>query len=102
MVERLTPAERAAFRSDFPDWAFAEDRDAVRKIFVFKNFAQAWGFMCEVALCAEKADHHPEWFNVYNKVDVTLTTHDAGGLSYKDVELVRNIEVIAKDRQIAD
>ena len=64
-----------------------QDRDAISKRFVFTDFNQAWGFMNRVALVAEKMDHHPEWFNVYNKVDVTLSTHDCGGLSDKDIKL---------------
>lgn len=69
-------------------WSKAEgERDAVRKIFKFKDFKTAFGFMTTVALKAEQMDHHPEWFNVYNTVDVTLSTHDAGGVTDKDLEL---------------
>ena len=68
-------------------WNDLQDRDAISKRFVFTDFNQAWGFMNRVALVAEKMDHHPEWFNVYNKVDVTLSTHDCGGLSDKDIKL---------------
>ncbi|XP_067876511.1 pterin-4-alpha-carbinolamine dehydratase isoform X2 [Heterodontus francisci] len=68
-------------------WAEVEGRDAIYKEFVFKNFNQAFGFMTRVALQAEKMDHHPEWFNVYNKVHITLSTHECGGLSERDIKL---------------
>jgi pterin-4a-carbinolamine dehydratase len=70
-------------------WKLVDNRDALSKKFVFKNFNQAFGFMTRVALLAEKLDHHPEWFNVYNKVDVTLTTHDLNGLSTHDVKMAQ-------------
>ncbi|MEE8276446.1 MAG: 4a-hydroxytetrahydrobiopterin dehydratase, partial [Alphaproteobacteria bacterium] len=70
-------------------WREVEGRDAIAKTFRFKSFNQAWGFMSRVALKAERMNHHPEWFNVYNKVEVTLATHDAGGLSELDIELAR-------------
>ena len=92
MVEKLTAGERAAFQKDFPAWSLVEGRDAVKKSFTFDDFSEAWGFMNRVALAAEKADHHPEWFNVYNRVEITLTTHDAGGLSERDVALARIID----------
>ena len=69
-----------------------KDRDAIFKEYVFKNFNQAFGFMTRVALMAEKMDHHPEWFNVYNKVQVTLTTHDCGGLSRNDIKMAKFME----------
>ena len=70
-------------------WKRVDGRDAIQKEFKFRNFNRAFGFMTEVALMAEKMDHHPEWFNVYNRVDVTLTTHDANGLSHKDIKLAK-------------
>jgi 4a-hydroxytetrahydrobiopterin dehydratase len=70
-------------------WQLVTDRDAISKTFLFKNFNQAFGFMTRVALVAEKLDHHPEWFNVYNKVQVTLSTHDLNGLSTYDVQLAQ-------------
>merc|ERR1712025_1234673 len=73
-------------------WSMVKDRDAIYKEFIFKDFNQAWGFMSRIALKAEKMDHHPEWFNVYNKVQITLATHDCGGLSVKDVTLASFIE----------
>lgn len=92
MVDQLTPDERAAFMESYHGWKPVEGRDAIKKDFTFKDFNEAWGFMSRVALAAEKADHHPEWFNVYNKVEITLTTHDAGGLSQRDVALAAIIE----------
>ncbi|KAL5019851.1 hypothetical protein ScPMuIL_002743 [Solemya velum] len=77
-------------------WTMVEGRDAIYKEFLFKNFIQAFGFMTQVALQAEKMDHHPEWFNVYNKVQVTLSTHDVGGLSERDIRLANFIEKKAK------
>lgn len=77
-------------------WSKADgERDAIAKTFKFKDFNAAFGFMTRVALWADKADHHPEWFNVYNKVEATLTTHDADGVSAKDVELARFMDSIA-------
>ena len=77
-------------------WALTTDgRDAVKKTFLFRDFRDAWSFMSGVALAAEKMDHHPEWFNVYSTVDVTLTTHDADGLSKKDVALAMTMEELA-------
>ncbi|XP_027039448.1 pterin-4-alpha-carbinolamine dehydratase-like [Pocillopora damicornis] len=77
-------------------WTEVEGRDAIYKEFIFKDFNQAFGFMTRVGLQAEKMDHHPEWFNVYNKVQITLSTHDCGGLSEKDVKLANFIETVAK------
>lgn len=73
-------------------WSMTEGRDAIHKTFKFKNFVEAFGFMTRVAIWAEKWDHHPEWSNVYNTVEVTLTTHDVGGLSALDVKLARKID----------
>ena len=76
-------------------WSDTEDRDAIQKTFTFKSFNQAFSFMTRVAMEAEKANHHPEWFNVYNRVDVTLSTHDAGGITEKDIKLAQFMEMIA-------
>jgi 4a-hydroxytetrahydrobiopterin dehydratase len=95
MVERLTEAERGAALAELPGWTYDAERDAIRRSFRFEDFAAAFGFMTSVALMAEKADHHPEWFNVYNRVDIVLTTHDAGGLSGRDVALARKIDGLA-------
>jgi 4a-hydroxytetrahydrobiopterin dehydratase len=76
-------------------WAMEEDRDAITKVFKFKDFVQAFGFMTRVALVAEKMDHHPEWSNVYRTVTVTLTTHDAGGLTVLDADLAARMDALA-------
>ncbi len=76
-------------------WRAVEGRDAIRKIWKFRSFSEAWGFMSRAALQAEKLNHHPEWTNVYNTVDVTLTTHDCGGLSALDVSLAQRMDRIA-------
>ena len=75
-------------------WSAVEGRDAIFKSFQFADFNEAWGFMSRVALKAETADHHPEWFNVYNRVEIKLTTHDLGGLSTHDVELAKAIDLL--------
>ncbi len=95
MVEQLGDDERAAALDDLSDWDYDEVRDALVRRFAFKNFVEAFGFMTQVALLAEKADHHPEWSNVYGRVDIVLTTHDAGGLSARDVALAHAIDVLA-------
>ena len=76
-------------------WVLAEDRDAISKTYKFKNFLEAFGFMTRAAIWAEKWGHHPEWFNVYNRVEVTLTTHDVGGLSALDMKLARKMDALA-------
>ncbi len=76
-------------------WQMVEGRDAIRREFKFTNFVEAFGFMTRAALVAEKLNHHPEWFNVYNKVDVTLTTHDADGLSMLDIKLAKRMAKLA-------
>ena len=91
MVEKLTADERAAALKELSGWQMVDGRDAIQRSFKFKNFNEAWGFMNRVALLAEKADHHPEWFNVYNRVDILLTTHDCNGLSERDVALARAV-----------
>ncbi len=96
MVQKLTPEARTVFLRNSAGWALAEGRDAVVKTYIFSDFNEAWGFMTKVALAAEKADHHPEWFNVYNKVEITLTTHDADGLSERDVALAGFIDAAAR------
>ena len=95
MPEKLTGAHRRAALDGLTGWADVEDRDAICKTFRFCDFSEAWGFMSRVALVAETMGHHPEWSNVYNQVHVTLTTHDAGGLSSFDVDLARRIDLIA-------
>lgn len=95
MIAKLTPAERAAALADLPGWAHDPIRDAISRRFTFADFGGAFGFMTRVALMAEKADHHPEWSNVWNRVDVLLTTHDCDGLSNRDVALARAIDAVA-------
>lgn len=94
MVEKLDDAQRAALPAELPEWRVLEDKDAIQRAFRFRDFNQAWGFMARVALLAEQQDHHPEWFNVYNRVEITLTTHDAGGLSARDVQFARAIDAL--------
>ena len=91
-VPQLTPAERDAALAELPDWTLHADGLAISREFKFRNFSQAWAFMSRVALLAEKHDHHPEWSNVYNRVAITLTTHDAGGLSERDAKMARAID----------
>lgn len=90
-IPRLSPEEARAALADLPGWTLREDGLAIARSFRFKDFAEAFAFMTRVALLAEKADHHPEWANVWNRVDIVLTTHDAGGLSTRDVALARAI-----------
>ena len=87
MAQKLTPAGRRSALGKLDGWSEVEGRDAIARKFQFKDFNEAFGFMARAALIAEKLDHHPEWFNVYNKVEVTLSTHDAGGLSQRDVAM---------------
>jgi 4a-hydroxytetrahydrobiopterin dehydratase len=99
MIERLTREARDAALSDLTDWTHDPVRDAITRRFTFADFNAAFGFMTRVALLAEKADHHPEWSNVWNRVDILLTTHDCEGLSKRDIALARAIEAIhAADR----
>ncbi|MEO0358333.1 MAG: 4a-hydroxytetrahydrobiopterin dehydratase [Pseudomonadota bacterium] len=76
-------------------WSMVDDRDAIQKTFTFKNFTQAYGWMTQMAIQAEKLNHHPEWFNVYNRVEVVLTTHDCGGLSDLDLKLAKRMDAAA-------
>lgn len=95
MVERLDETARAALARDLPGWRMDEGgRDAIRRSFRFRDFNEAWGFMSRVALLAEQQDHHPEWSNVWNRVEILLSTHDAGGLSARDVRLARAIDAL--------
>ena len=97
MIEALNETERAEALDGLPDWDYDEARDAITRALVFADFVAAFGFMAQVALMAEKADHHPEWKNVYNRVDILLTTHDAGGLSSRDIELATAIDAIVEE-----
>ncbi|MFA6219359.1 MAG: 4a-hydroxytetrahydrobiopterin dehydratase [Erythrobacter sp.] len=93
-VERLTGEERDSWFAALPEWVLARDGDAIARTFTFADFSEAFAFMTRVAILAEKRDHHPEWFNVYNRVEITLTTHDAGGLSLRDVTMARKIDAL--------
>jgi 4a-hydroxytetrahydrobiopterin dehydratase len=95
MTAKLTGKARSDALAMLKGWSDVAGRDAIQKSFKFADFNQAWGFMTRVALAADKADHHPEWSNVYNKVEITLSTHDAGGLSDKDVALAKFIDQAA-------
>ena len=94
MTEKLEGAAREAALAELTasGWNMAEERDAILKTFKFKNFVEAWGWMTRMAIVAEKMNHHPEWFNVYNSVEVTLTTHDCDGLSELDLKLARRMD----------
>jgi 4a-hydroxytetrahydrobiopterin dehydratase len=95
MAEKLSAEARRRALSDLPGWNEAKGRDAIQKSFRFEDFNEAWGFMSRVALAAEKLDHHPEWCNVYNRVEITLSTHDCGGLSVRDLTLAELIEALS-------
>lgn len=96
MPARLTDQERASALATLEGWALMEDRDAISKTFVFADFNAAFGFMTRVAMAAEKMDHHPEWKNVYKRVHVVLTTHDAEGLTMLDVALAQAMDSFAR------
>ncbi|OBV10116.1 4a-hydroxytetrahydrobiopterin dehydratase [Erythrobacter dokdonensis] len=97
-VPELDAQETEQLLADHPDWSLGREGKAITRTFQFGDFSEAWGFMSRVALLAEAQDHHPEWFNVYAKVEVTLTTHDAGesgGLSARDAKLAASIDALA-------
>jgi 4a-hydroxytetrahydrobiopterin dehydratase len=102
MADALNSQERTELLPslDAAGWRAAEGRDAIRKIWKFRNFSEAWAFMSRAALAAEKLNHHPEWRNVYNVVDVTLTTHDAGGLTSADIRLAQTLDRIGAGAEI--
>jgi len=83
--------------TSLPHWKFVSGRNAIARVFQFSDFSTAWGFMSRVALASEALDHHPEWSNLYGRVDITLMTHDASGLTTRDVDLARAIDVFARD-----
>lgn len=93
-IEPLNDDERAAALDQLDEWDYDEARDAITRSFTFEDFPAAFAFMVRVALLANTADHHPEWSNVYNRVDILLTTHDAGGLSERDVALAEAIDAL--------
>ena len=96
MVQKVTAERRTAALKAHPAWRDVTGRDAIARSLKFKDFNTAFAFMTRVALMAERMDHHPEWFNVYNRVDVTLTTHDCGGVSERDIALAAFIDANAE------
>ena len=94
MMHALSPDEITAALSQLPAWTYDAQRSAISKTFVFADFNAAFGFMSRIALYAEAHNHHPEWFNVWNRVEVTLTTHDANGLSQRDVDMARWMDAV--------
>lgn len=101
MVERLIGAARKAALHELHGWVDVDDRDAIRKSFHFGDFSEAWGFLSRVALLAEKSDHHPEILNIYNRVELFLTTHDVEGLSERDIRFAHAVDEIAPERDRA-
>ena len=101
MPAKLTEERRKAALTSLLGWQPVQARDAITRSFRFKDFNAAFGFMTRAALVAEKLDHHPEWFNVYNRVDVTLSTHDAGGLTERDISLAAAMNAIAASTDAA-
>ncbi|APE27025.1 4a-hydroxytetrahydrobiopterin dehydratase [Aurantiacibacter gangjinensis] len=93
-VEKLSESERETWLSALESWELARDGDAIYRKFEFTDFSEAWGFMSRVALLADAQDHHPEWSNVYNTVEITLTTHDADGLSLRDMKMAKAIDAL--------
>jgi 4a-hydroxytetrahydrobiopterin dehydratase len=95
MADRLTDNARKAALTKLNGWSEVKGRDAISRTFIFRDFNEAFGFMTRAALVAEKLDHHPEWFNVYDKVTVTLATHDAGGVTERDIALAAAMDKLA-------
>ena len=95
MAQKLDAEARKAMAARLPGWHPVEGRDAIHKAFTFKDFSAAFGFMTRAALAAERMNHHPEWLNVWNRVEVTLSTHDAGGLTERDLKLAEIMDRIA-------
>ena len=95
MAERLSAEARKSALAELPGWSEVAGREAIQRTFTFRDFNEAFGFMARVALIAEKRDHHPEWFNVYKTVEVTLATHDSGGVTEKDIALAREMDRLA-------
>jgi 4a-hydroxytetrahydrobiopterin dehydratase len=91
-MKKLDAAARQAALKDLSGWSVVDGRDAITRKFAFKDFNEAFGFMTRAALLADKMDHHPEWFNVYNKVEVTLSTHDAGGVTDNDIKMAKAMD----------
>ncbi len=98
MAKKLDADQRSDIAAKLPQWKMASGRDAIERSFKFKDFNAAFGFMTRAALVAEQMNHHPEWFNVWNRVDVALSTHDAGGLTELDVKLAEAMDRIASSQ----
>jgi 4a-hydroxytetrahydrobiopterin dehydratase len=96
MIQKLTSEQRTTQLKQLDGWEATEGRDAIRRQLQFADFNEAFGFMTRVAIKAQQMDHHPEWSNVYNKVDITLSTHDANGLTERDIELAKFIDEAGK------
>ena len=101
MAERLSAEARKSALQDLPGWTETPGREAIARSFTFKDFNEAFGFMCRAALVAEKNDHHPEWRNVYKTVEVILATHDAGGVTALDIDLAKAMNTIARQFGVA-
>lgn len=95
MVDKLINPQLSEALAALEGWELRESKDAIHKKFKFRSFSEAWAFMTRIALLAEKMDHHPEWSNVYNRVEITLTTHDAGGITTRDTEMAAKINKLA-------
>ena len=98
MQKLLSGSEREAALASLADWKLVDGRDAIFRSINFPDFSRAFGFMTEIALVAEKMDHHPEWYNVYGRVDITLSTHDTGGITQRDIALAKKIDAVADRR----
>lgn len=92
MPEKLSPEARTAALADLPAWTAVDGRDAITRTYAFRNFREAFGWMTQIALLAEKMDHHPEWSNIYKTVTVVLSTHDAAGLTALDIEMAKEMD----------
>lgn len=101
MAERLSVEARKSALKGLPGWVETPGREAISRTFIFRDFNEAFGFMSRAALVAEKSDHHPEWRNVYKTVEVVLTTHDAGGVTARDIELATAMNAIARQLGVA-
>ena len=95
MVEKLTEDQKISALTELSGWTLVDEQDAITRKFTFANFNEAWGFMTRIAIEAERMDHHPEWFNVWATVEITLSTHECNGLSMRDIALARFIDKIA-------
>ncbi|KAF1027474.1 MAG: putative pterin-4-alpha-carbinolamine dehydratase [Burkholderia plantarii] len=99
-IHKLTSEERKTQLETLPHWSAVPGRDAIQRSLRFEDFNAAFGFMARVAIKAQEMDHHPEWFNVYNRVDITLSTHDADGLTERDIRLARFIDAAGRDAEL--